>query len=592
MKSQFILLFLWFPVLLWSQNPQEYDRCKTTQCRILTSYNLSKYYLEVDDIHLSQKWLDKTKTLYPPNKIDTLSCSIHNLQSELFYYWGLFQFGADEAEKGIRKALEIKDSVLIADAYFFLGINAFELKKYQLAEKSFQKSFRHHPNIFQKNRLSNFIDKEHIYNNLAQTKLKINQLDSALIYNKRAYKLAKSRNGKRAIANSEQTFGEIYLSKKNLDSSKVYFEKSVQSALESEYYDIALVDYGFLAVISSNNQQDKLRYYQEGINLIREKTINAFFRRYFYELALKSFKENSLSEKIIEIQNNIIKIDDEGRLNSNSYIQDISEQYVNNEKKLLIAESEKFRKQRNITILLIITTLLCMAIMALAISFIRRKNKAQQQQDSIRLESLLDGQEKERKRIAEELHDGLNGELSAIKYHISSIKEEISGFHDKGNLQKAIEMIDQVCSQTRRISHDLMPTSIVDFGLVEAVNQYCIKINNSHPIGLEFQYFGDIVSLPKKIETTIYRIIQELINNCMKHSDANYALVQMNFHDRELFITVEDNGKGFDSENANLGLGLQNIRSRIHLLKAEMEISSNQNGSSFQISIDLTKFEK
>lgn len=547
--------------------------------------------MESDDIPSSQKWLNKTKELYPLNKTDTLVCSLHNLQSELFYYMGLFQFGADEAEKAIEKSRQIKDSLLTADAYFFLGINQFELHKYGFSQKSLQESLHYYPRILNKKRISNSIDKEYIYNNLAQVKLKIKQQDSALVFNRLAYQLAKSKNSKRGIPNTEQTFGEIYLAKKELDSSTFYFEKSVQSALKSDYYDIALVNYGFLSTLSPKELQTTLQYYQKGINLIEQKTINAFFRRYFYELTLKSFQKNGATEKVIEVQDKIIQIDNEGRLNANTYIQDISEQYVNNEKKLLIAETEKFRRQRNITILLIISASLCITVMTLGIIILRRKNKEKHRQEIIRLESLLDGQEKERKRIAEELHDGLNGDLSAIKYRLSGLDDSGLNPEDNENLAKTIDMIDSACTQVRRISHNLIPSSILDFGLVETVNQYCSKINSSHPLTLDFQYFGNPAVLPKKAETVIYRIIQELINNITKHSQATMAMVQLNFHESELFITVEDNGIGFDTKSIQSGLGLKNIHSRIHFLNAQLEIESTDKGTSFHITINLNSLK-
>lgn len=591
MKKIYYFFFLLFSPLLWSQNPKEYyDHCKTNSCRILASYQLSKQYLESDDIPASQKWLNKTKDLYPVNKTDTLACSIHNLQSELFYYMGLFQFGSDEAEKAIEKSRQINDSLLTADAYFFLGINQFELKKYEFSQQSLQQSLRYYPKIGNKKRISNSIDQEYIYNNLAQVKLKINQQDDALLFNRLAYKLAKANNSKRGIPNTEQTFGEIYLAKKEFDSSRIYFEKSVQSALKSDYYDITLVNYGFLAAISPE-LKTALQYYQKGINLIEQQTINAFFRRFFYELILKSLQKNGATEKVIQVQHKIIQIDNEGRLNANTYIQDISEQYVNNEKKLLTAETEKFRRQRNITILLVISALLCIAVMALGIIIIRRKNKEKHRQEIIRLESLLDGQEKERKRIAEELHDGLNGDLSAIKYRLSGLEDTGLQSEDRENLEKTIEMIDNACTQVRRISHNLMPSSILDFGLVETANQYCSKINSSHPLSLDFQYFGNPLVLPKKAETVIYRIIQELLNNIIKHSKATTALVQLNFHENDLFVTVEDNGVGFDLKTAKNGLGLKNIQSRIQFLKADLNIDSNEKGTSFQIHIDLNSLQ-
>ena len=547
--------------------------------------------MESDDIPSSQKWLNKTKERYPLTKVDTLVCSIHNLQSELFYYMGLFQFGSDEAEKAIEKSRQIKDSLLTSDAYFFLGINQFELHKYKSSQKSLEQSLQYYPTIAKKKRISNSIDKEYIYNNLAQVQLKLKQKDSALLFNRLAYQLAKMNYSKRGIPNTEQTFGEIYLAKNELDSSKFYFEKSIQSALKSEYYDIALVNYGFLSTISNDGLKSTLLYYQEGINLINQKTINAFFRRLFYELTLKSFKKIGDTNKIIEVQNKIIQIDNEGRLNANTYIQDISEQYVDNEKKLLIAETEKFRRQRNITILLIISALLCIAVMTLGIIIIRRKNKEKHRQEIIRLESLLDGQENERKRIAEELHDGLNGDLSAIKYHLSGLDDTGLNPEDSENLLKTINLIDNACTQVRRISHNLMPSTILDFGLVESVNEYCSKINNAHPLQLEYQYFGNPAVLPKKAETVIYRIIQELLNNITKHSEATLAMVQLNFHENELFITVEDNGIGFDPKSVQNGLGLKNIGSRIQFLNAQLEMNSNSKGTSFHITIDLNKLK-
>ncbi len=356
MKSiPIILLLLLFPAFLFSQNMRQYNNCKNNPCRILESYKLSKYYLEADDITLAQKWLNETKKFHPSSKNDAIACSVHNLQSELFYYMGLFQFGAEEADKGIEKSRQIKDSMLIAEGYFFLGINQFELHKYDLAQKNLHKSFRFYPKTPQKQTTSTSIEKEFIYNNLAQVKLKIKQPDSALIYNKLAYALSKTNNSKRGIPNTEQTFGEIFLLKKMLDSSRIYFEKSTESALKSGYHDIVLTNYGFLATTSIGNLQNTIHYYKKGTDLIQQKKINAFFKRFFYETTLQSFKENNATTKINEVQEKIIQIDNEGRLNANTYIQNISEQYVNNSKKLLAAEIGKYQRQRNITILLIIS---------------------------------------------------------------------------------------------------------------------------------------------------------------------------------------------------------------------------------------------
>ena len=210
-----------------------------------------------------------------------------------------------------------------------------------------------------------------------------------------------------------------------------------------------------------------------------------------------------------------------------------------------------------------------------------------QNREIAKLEALIDGEEKERRRIAQELHDGLNGDLSAIKYRLSSLEESLSSKIDTKNLTKVISMLDESCAQVRSISHNLMPNSIIDYGLIETVKEYCIKINSSDTFKIDFQFFGNYIALSKKSETVIYRIIQELVTNILKHSKATEAMIQFNYREDELFITVEDNGIGFDKKSFSSGIGHKNIKTRIEFLNAQLDVESSSAGTSFTISIDL-----
>jgi signal transduction histidine kinase len=185
------------------------------------------------------------------------------------------------------------------------------------------------------------------------------------------------------------------------------------------------------------------------------------------------------------------------------------------------------------------------------------------------------------------LHDGLNGDLSAIKYRLSTLEESGLSAIDTENLTKVINMINESCAQVRSISHNLMPSSILDYGLIESVKEYCVKINNSDSFKIEFQTFGNYVSLSKKTETVIYRIIQELVTNILKHSKATEAMIQFNYREDELFITVEDNGIGFDKNAISKGIGHKNIQTRIDFLNAQLDVESSSAGTSYTISIDL-----
>ncbi len=208
-----------------------------------------------------------------------------------------------------------------------------------------------------------------------------------------------------------------------------------------------------------------------------------------------------------------------------------------------------------------------------------------------KLKSIIEGEENERRRIAQDLHDGIIGDLSAIKFGVSGMEDYQLKPSEKNYLHKVIDMIDQACTQVRNISHDLMPASIEEFGLIESLNQYCRKLNLAHTEQIYFQTFGIYKPLSKSHESTLYRIIQELLNNIIKHADATQALVQFNFHEDEISVSVEDNGKGFDPQISYEGIGLRNIRSRVRLLHGELDMKSSEKGTFIHILIDLNKLK-
>lgn len=213
----------------------------------------------------------------------------------------------------------------------------------------------------------------------------------------------------------------------------------------------------------------------------------------------------------------------------------------------------------------------------------------QAKQEVLKLEALIDGEEKERNRLAQDLHDGINGDLAVIKYKISSIEPDKFSKKEKVFYDDAISMLDNAVEQVRRISHNLAPPSLHNFDLIEAIQQFCSKQNASNSLNISFQYFGNRLVLKKENETAIYRIIQELLHNIIKHANATEALVQLNNHDDKLIITVEDNGQGFDTDSQENGIGLQNIKSRVNFLKANLDINSSKKGTTFSIEIDLKK---
>lgn len=144
--------------------------------------------------------------------------------------------------------------------------------------------------------------------------------------------------------------------------------------------------------------------------------------------------------------------------------------------------------------------------------------------------------------------------------------------------ERSLDMIDTSIKELRRVAHNMMPEMLTKFGLDEALREYCNTINATKLLTVKYQSHGMTARMDKSSEIIIYRIIQELLNNTLKHAAAKEAFVQLIREDSRLNIVVEDNGKGFDanfSEN-NKGAGWVNIRSRVEYLKGQLDIHSEQ----------------
>ena len=214
------------------------------------------------------------------------------------------------------------------------------------------------------------------------------------------------------------------------------------------------------------------------------------------------------------------------------------------------------------------------------------------EQEISKLEGLMEGEENERKRIAEELHDGIAGDLLAIKFNLSNINAATESPVNVGVLKEVSQIIDNSCVQIREISHNLSPSSITNFGLLQTVENLCKKVESVYKIKVNFNFSGDEININKNVETHIYRIIQELVNNVVKHSQASIADVSINYKKPQITISVQDNGRGFSEEQTSNGIGLSNIDSRIRFLNAKIKKDSHKHGTLFTISINLDDIYK
>ncbi len=206
-----------------------------------------------------------------------------------------------------------------------------------------------------------------------------------------------------------------------------------------------------------------------------------------------------------------------------------------------------------------------------------------------------EAREVERSRIAKDLHDGLGGMLSGIKFSLEGIKEKtkLDG-PDSLLYDRTLDQLGGSIQELRKVAHDMMPDVLLKQGLVAALNDYCQSLDDMHVLKIDFQKVGEEKKLESYREVVLYRIAQELLTNVMRHAQATEVLVQLVFGEQFLTMTVEDNGHGFDISNVSAkGLGLANLHSRLAILKGRLDIKTEPGeGTSVFIEIPYENYSE
>lgn len=270
--------------------------------------------------------------------------------------------------------------------------------------------------------------------------------------------------------------------------------------------------------------------------------------------------------------------------------------YQTEKKEIKIASLEK---QRQLYIWLSIAGATILLI-ALAFAFIRYRlavsrrklaekeaQRLEQEKQLVAVQATLDGEAAERTRVAKDLHDGLGGMLSAVKLNLPQVKGEVLlEAVDVSRFRTALDMLDDSIQELRRVAHHMMPESLLRYGLKVSLADFCAAIPTA-----EFHYFGNEARLPDKMEIMVYRCVHELVNNALKHAEANHINVQLVQEPDRISFTVQDDGKGFDQHTISEGMGLRNIRQRIDAFQGKLDMFSSEEGTEVHVELGLTKNE-
>lgn len=260
--------------------------------------------------------------------------------------------------------------------------------------------------------------------------------------------------------------------------------------------------------------------------------------------------------------------------------------------KLHIKQQEQSLRSKNMIILLSVALVLILALTFLVVyNRIRQRQRILLRDEQIReMKALMQGEEKERIRLAQELHDGIGGMLAAVNMNMQVARK--AGFAHKDELLDIMYMIGDTAEEVRKTSHNLMPSALMRENLEEALQHYCSNINHDASLCIDLHVHGDINSLQPTYKTVVFRIVQELLQNVIKHAGATHVIVSLERVGNALTLMVEDNGAGFDSKVIAGGFGLENLKFKVKALNGDLQIQSEPGtGTSITIHFGLPQQE-
>lgn len=259
--------------------------------------------------------------------------------------------------------------------------------------------------------------------------------------------------------------------------------------------------------------------------------------------------------------------------------------------KLQLAEDVK--NKRIMTIGFVSGIVVLFAVFLLLYNRYKQKKKEEldqklAEQQRLRFKAVLEAEEKERVRIARELHDSLGQMLSAAKMNMSAM--DSYNEEDAKLISNAQKLVDDAVKEVRTISHNLMPASLMDKGIETALNELAAKINDTGLLEIELLVTAGEERLDSSVEIAVYRIVQEVINNMIKHSKANKVEVLLDYNSEKIYLSIKDNGVGFDTNTIeqSSGIGWKNIFSRVYMMNGDVQVNS-QPGRGTLVNIEFAK---
>ena len=374
-----------------------------------------------------------------------------------------------------------------------------------------------------------------------------------------------------------------YMYSGNFEKAREFFYISLQ--IDSTANDYRLMSDTYLNLgqlhMMNNKESAAITYLNRAILLSKQVSYKEATASAYKVLSEIYQKNGLLDSSIVNLKKHYLYRDSIRNINSENKISELQTIYET-EKKENEIQSQKLELNNQRTGIIVLTAAL--GILCLLALLVYRKKQHQSkfqlqkeiiQQQRMATAAIILAEENERNRIGTDLHDGIGQMVSAAKMNLSVLDGDLdfSNQMQKEKFNNVIKMLDESCGEIRAVSHQMMPLAMFDSSVSEAVQTFVQRIDKNL-IAVDY-YTDGICKLSKEKESILYRILQENINNVIKHAKATTLSISIHHTDTETAVTVEDDGIGFDRSNLkNDGIGLSNIQSRVNFLGGDIEFDS------------------
>lgn len=572
---------------------------------------LGVLHKKLGDLNTSKKYYESSLKNFESLNKKKLVAKIANNLGSIYKDLGDAENAMHYYTKSLAIREQLNDKKGMALCHLNLGVFHNSVENFELAIKELKKS----ESLFKS--FNNDFELSKVYNNLGVSYTNTNKLLKALEYYKESLLLKEKiglENDRHIILNN---IGIVYEKNQNYDAALNYYQQSLDAQTEKTSSNTIEVQNNIANVYKKKKQYSKALYHyklalkaseENKLNIIRLEILKNIGTIYSQE---KNFKlSTTYNEQYIKLKDSleaayknavVIKTNYEEERHKNIILE---KNDIINQTTIDKISAENKRKSTlmyglatgSVLLMLLFFLILKSNKQKQKILLAEKNEKIQSQkiedllkkQELKSINDMLFAQEQERKRIAQDLHDRLGSMLSMVKVHFKSVEENIEKLI-KDNVtqyETANNLLDEACEEVRKIAHNMSSGVLAKFGLVPALNELISSLSESSKIDVEFIDNGLDNRLENDMEINIYRIIQELFSNVLKHSKASEVSLQILKRKNRLSIIFEDNGVGFSPDDSYEGIGLTNIKSRITKFEGEIEIDSGK-GSGTTITIQI-----